>query len=275
MNNKLLEAGKHLILLVITILVASSSIIYIYNFYKEPQSGKEPISTIPPVIDECPDAINCSQNNEVASTSMISLITTHDNYKIPSNPYDQVIYKSISKRLALIGDFEIARIKIKGNLPTDDPHFVSLNLNSVSGVYNAVRNSSDSLDIPLSDANLGVFTKTSGINIALDLLSKTSLATTKEEFLSTRETTKLTRFWDFIKPEPPAPNISRILVAPFNKDGLYTGAIESMTFEFVCKKGETCNAALCPENELATVCIKNKFGEKAANEWLNWFKSNK
>ena len=275
MNNKLLEAGKHLILLVITILVASSSIIYIYNFYKESQSGKEPISTIPPIIDECSDAINCSQNNEVAPTSKISLITPRDNYKIPSNPYDQAIYKSISKRLALIGDFEIAKIIVKGNLPTNDPHFVSLNLNSVSGIYNAARNSSDSLDIPLSDASLGVFTKTSGINIILDLLSKTSLATTKEEFLSTRETTKLTRFWYSIKPEPPAPNISRILVAPFNKDGLYAGVIESMTFEFICKKGATCDAALCPENELATACIKNKFGEKASKEWLNWFNANK
>lgn len=275
MNNKLIEASKHLLLLIITIIVASSGIIYIFNFYKESQSGKEPTSTTPPIIDECPGATNCNQNNEIASTSKIFLIMPSDNFKVPSNPYDQAIYKSISKRLALVGNFEIARIKIKGNIPTDDPHFVSLNLNSENGVYNAIRNSTDSLDISLSEANLGVFTKTSGINITLDLLAKTSLATTKEEFLSTRETTKLTRFWDFIKPEPPAPNISRILVAPFNKDGLYTGAIESMTFEFVCKKGEICNAALCPENELATVCIKNKFGEKASKEWLNWFNTNK
>ena len=222
------------------------------------------INNTPPVVDEI--MVASSTEPKIKTSSKI-LIAPADNYQVPNNPYDSETYKNASRRLALEGDFEIAKLHIKGSLPTKDYYVLSINIGTESGIYNAVRNSPDGLDLDLTKENRGVFSSDDPIDIEIDLLGQQTLSTTKDEFLNTRKTTKLIRFWNFIQPPPPAPSVNRILFVPFSKSGEYAGSIESLEFEYLCKNGGTCKVAVCGNDELTTVCLKNNFGLNSANEW--------
>jgi len=275
MSKKILGIGKYLMLLILTVVLGVFGIIYILNYYEQSKTSIDPTVTEPPIIKECVETSNCNPETGESTTTKLFLIKPEDNYNVPSNPYDSDVYNKISKRIILFGDFETINLKINGGLPTEDYHFVSININNESGVYNAARKSSDGLDIQLTSENLGTFTKKSGININIDLLSKITLSTTKAEFLATRQTTKLVRLWDFIKPQPPAPSISQLLVAPFDVSGKYEGKIENMALEYSCKQNLDCGIAVCQNNQLATECLKNSFGDSAMKSWLNWYNENK
>ncbi len=226
-----------------------------------------PKDEIPPIVDELPVI-----TPPKIKTSFVDLIKPEDKYQITENPYLTESYKKLSRILALTGDFEVAKLHIKGSFQDNKDYFLSINIGEESGIYNAVRKSSDGLDITLTKENGGVFNKDNPINLEIDLLGKSTLSTTKEEFLSSRNTTKLVRFWDFIQPQPPAPSVNRILVTPFNKDGFYTGTIESLSFEYQCKIGSKCSAVRCDNDKFATECLLQNFGTEAKESWEKWYR---
>ena len=245
------------------------AIFYLVDLSEKQNIADVPKDETPPVIDELP----VITPPEIKS-SFVDLITPADNYKVTSNPYLPETYKKLSRALALMGNFEVAKLHINGNLDNNKEHFLSVNIGTESGVYNAVRRSSDGLDISLTKENGGVFNKENPIDIEIDLFGKQTLSTTKTEFLATRKTTKLVKFWDFIQPQPPAPSVNRILVAPFDKDGFYTGTIKSMRFEYQCATGSKCAAVLCGNDTLATKCLLDNFGEEAKENWVEWHSKN-
>ncbi|QQG42762.1 MAG: hypothetical protein HYW15_00890 [Candidatus Giovannonibacteria bacterium] len=253
-------------------IIAVVIVLYFLNTYtaifKSEESNPPEITPIPPVINELPGATPPEQK-----TSFVDLITTKDNYKITDNPYSSENYNKMSRQLALIGTFEIAKLRIKGNLYDNKEHFLSINIGAESGIYNAARKSSEGLDVSLTKENGGVFNKDNPIDIEVDFFGQQTLSTTKNEFLSTRKTTKLVKFWDFIQPQPPAPSVNKILVAPFNKDGIFTGTIESMRFEYSCKEEGSCKTVACPNDVLATKCLLDNFGANAKTDWEKWYKS--
>lgn len=268
MNNKFLTILGYLSLFLIAILLGFAGIFYLIKFADQSNTGKEPKDNKPPIIDESPQ--NTTQSPTTTNKSL-NLIDSSEKFEINGNPYSPEVYKKLSKRLALIGNFATAILKIKASLPNSDEHFLSINIGEESGVFNAIRNSSEGLDISLTKENLGIFDKEHPIDLSIDLLGQQTLATSKEEFLSTRLTTKLVKFWDFIAPPTPLPSVNRILFAPFNKDGNYEGIIENLAFEYSCKEKNECKAVLCNNDELVTECLKRNFGQNAMDEWMKWY----
>src|SRR5208337_3106999 len=230
MNPKIRPVASYLGLLLLTITLGVGSILYIVDFWQ----SKNEVST--PAIDK-PPSMDKSSITTTSSLIKIKLIKPEENYIISQNPYtDRNIYNQQSRQLALMGDFETAILEIKGKLQNNDNHFLSINIGTESGIYNAVRSSADSINLQLTQDNLGVFNNSnSPLNLKIDLMAKQTLAPTREEFLSKKESTKLIRFWDFIKPQPPAPSITRILVFTFNEKGDYTGTIKELNFLYSCK----------------------------------------
>ena len=264
MKKKLLKTLILLALFVLTILLSVWVILQIVKISEKSNIAEVPDIEIPKLSEiEKPDL----------NTLKVDLIKSTDNYVITSDPYSSDNYKKMSRYLGLIGDFEFAKLIVNGSLPNNNDHFLSINIGSVSGVYNAVRKSSDGLDISLTKENQGLFNKDNPINIKIDLLGQQTLSTTRKEFLETRETTKLVKLWDAIKPQTPKPSVSTILIAPFNKEGIYSGTINTLTFEYKCKEGKSCNAVLCGNDILFSQCINNNFGSNAKNVWVNWYGS--
>ncbi|GEM_PF-1761944 len=269
--NKIKSIISYVLLLIITVVLGVWVISYLLQVSEERNTAQLPKDETPPSIDK---SVPIEPINQI-ETSSVTLIKPEDNYQITANPYQPGIYQKMSQRLILSGDFEIAKLRIKGSVPTEDEHFLSINIGAESGAYNAVRNSSEGLDISLTKENLGVFTKSRPIDIEINLFGQQTLSTTKSEFLATRKTTKLVKFWDFINPQPPMPSVNRILIAPFNKKGNYTGRIESLLFIYACKVKDGCRASLCGNDEVTTECLLRAFGKEASDQWLEWFDKNK
>lgn len=194
---------------------------------------------------------------------------TYDFSKI-GNPYDN--YEKNSKQLALIGKFKSAKLIIKGKIDNEKEHFLSINVGNESGVYNGVRSTQDQLNTDLTRENFGIFTKDTGLELVIDLMAPQTLATSKEEFVKERQTTKLVRFWDEIRPQPPVPSVSHIMVALFNVAGVYDGVIDTLQFEYVCDEEGACDANICESGkyELDSQCIKDVFGKKAEEEYAKY-----
>jgi hypothetical protein len=260
MNPKICQVVSYLALLILTILLSVGSIFYIVDFWQ----SKNTVST--PAIDQ-PPSIEQLSTATTSALMKIRLIKPEEKYNISQNPYaDRNIYNKKSRRLVLVGNFETAILEVKGTLPNNDNHFLSINVGTESGIYNAVRSSANSINLQLTQSNLGVF-NSNPLNLKIDLMTQQTLAPTREEFLATKQSTKLTRFWDFIKPQPPAPSITRILVLMFNEKGDYTGTIQELNFLYSCKKNSECKATLCSINP-GTKCIKENFGEEAYKEYI-------
>lgn len=266
MYKKISQVAIYLGLLFLTILLAVGSIFYIVNFW---QSRNE-IST--PVIDEPPTTEQPTATTTANPLLRVELIKPEENYLVSLNPYtDSGVYDQKSRRLALIGDFDTAILEVKGTFPKDDNHFLSVNVGTESGVYNAVRSSANSINLQLTQSNLGVFNNSSNpLSLKIDLMAQQTLAPTREEFLATKQSTKLIRFWDFIKPQPPAPSITRILVAPFNEKGIYTGQIQELNLLYSCKKIGGCQAVICTVVP-GSKCINDYFGKAAYTDYIKTY----
>jgi len=266
MGDKIKSIAKQLGLLLVTIVLGVWAIFYLVGLSERTNTADLPQNETPPVVDELPVV-----TPPEIKTSFVDLITPADNYKVTGNPYSPESYKKLSRALALMGNFEVAKLQIKGVLENDTEHFLSINIGTESGVYNAVRKSPDGLDILLTKENGGVFDKENPIDVEIDLLGQQTLSTTKAEFLATRKTTKLVKFWDFIRPQPPAPSVNRILVASFDKNGFYAGTIGLVRFEYRCEADSRCSVALCGNDILTTKCLLDKFGKEAKDIWVKWY----
>src|SRR3989344_1161884 len=265
MEEKITKTAGYLFLFVLTIFLSVWVILRIIRLSEQSNIAEVPENEMPPISNEV---------KPQPKTKTVELIKPTDNYILVNDPYKNDNYEKMSKGLGLIGDFEIARLIVKGSLPTNDDYFLSINIGSVSGVYNAVRKSSDGLDISITKENQGVFSQDQPINIKIDLFGQQTLATTRKEFLATRETTKLVRLWDAIKPQTPVPSVNQILIAPFDKKGFYSGTINSLVFEYKCKDEKSCQAVLCANDIFASQCINDNFGSYAKDTWVKWHNSN-
>ena len=274
MKDETKQKIKDLTYQIVILVIAGLAIIGAVTIMKGSDSDKErknneeivvkvPENETPPLVDE-----------EVSTTTKISsleLISPNDNYKVSSNPYSEENYKNNRKRLALIGNFEEAKLVVQASLPDNDYYFLSVNLGDMSGSYNAVRKSVDELDLELTKQSLGVFNQENPVNIAINLLDNTVFATDKQEFISTGNKTKLVRLWNYIKPESPMPSINSVLISLFNKNGQYNGNINSLVIEYSCKTGSDCKAGLCGKDELSSACLKRLFGQDAMDKWMDWY----
>ncbi|KKQ64847.1 MAG: hypothetical protein US86_C0015G0010 [Candidatus Daviesbacteria bacterium GW2011_GWA2_38_24] len=261
--DKITPIIKYLGILGITLVLGFWSISYVFELSEKNNTAEVPEVTQPQ---------NQAPLITPIETIKIELIKPSDKYTMMGDPYSKNNYDKMARRMALIGDFQIAKLNIKGSFTDNKKHFISLNVGSVSGVYNAVRQSSG-LNIALTDESKGIFDKNNPINITIDLFGKQTMSTTQKEFLATREATKLVRLWDAIHPPTPSPSVTPILIAPFDKSGVFSGTIDSLEFEYKCKDWNDCQAVLCKNNVMDSVCINDNFGANAKNSWVKWYKN--
>lgn len=189
-------------------------------------------------------------------------------YSITSNPYDN--YDANAFRVALNGKFKELTLVVKGKITDNKQKFVSINFGLQSGVLNAVRLNDKQLDYEKTIAQGGVFDNS--INFSVDLFAPTVLATSREEFLNTRQASKTVTFWDSISATP---NVFTMLVAAFNADGSYTGtSIEEITLKYRCEGSDnSCGITKCQNGQLFTSCLTDSFGRQAARAWCDRTKS--
>jgi len=206
----------------------------------------------------------------VATTTTELLLSTGNLLKEPYIPNQNVYtsdYDKIAVKLALNGKFKEAKLLITGEIFDSNDHFISLNFDNISGVFKGVRSNIDRLDVNATKELGGVFTR-GPFDFEVNLLTKTLLSTTKEEFLASGEKSKSITLWDNMILEPPT--VVRLLVAPFNKNGLYGGGkITSIEFKYVCETEGECDAALCDPQQIYTECLKGNFNYSAAKDWCN------
>lgn len=264
-REKLKQSLTYIGLLFLTLVLALSAIFYVVKFSIEQNEIATPSIERPPKYEQ-------PEPTETASLIKLPLISG-DGLIINENPYPSDVYQIYSRKLALFGEFEYALLEIKGEFPNEGDHFLSVNVGSESGIYNAIRSSASTLNKELTKENLGAFNNsTNPLDLRIDLMSQQTFATTSDEFNSTKQSTKLLRLWDFIKPQPPAPSITPILVATFNEKAVYEGALNEVNFIYSCKEGKECGAALCTA-DVGSQCMA-QFGEDIFNKYKNYFETN-
>src|SRR3989344_807097 len=107
MGDQIKSIIKYLVLLTLTVALGFWAIFYLIDISEKKNKADVPPEETPPMINELPDIIPPK-----SETEFVDLISPEDNYKIISNPYLPENYKKLSRRLALIGDFEIAILHI-------------------------------------------------------------------------------------------------------------------------------------------------------------------
>jgi hypothetical protein len=200
----------------------------------------------------------------------------------PQNIYtDKNIYNENIINLALIGEFDKIELKVNGTIDNDLRNFISLNINSVSGTLGGARKSANTLDL---DKTTGIFTKNNPIDFTLDLMESTKLSTTKEEFLSSFESTKNVIVWEKIK--PPAYSgkgtIAKLLIVPYTEKGKYGDnvSINSIELLYTCKgASSSCSAKICDKENNYTYgseCLKDlfekEFGTTSWESYADYYK---
>ena len=172
-------------------------------------------------------------------------------------------YESQSIRLILNGSFNTARLHIGGVVTDKGNHFLNIVYGNVVGTINGYRSSAKKLNVSLTKENGGVFTSQSPINLKLDLLNPVRLSTTRTEYEQNQQTNKLVNLWQSnLLP----PTYINLLVAPFNENGIVGGAQVTLTLEYTCATGYSCQVAVCPTGKI-TACMRDKFGADAARDW--------
>lgn len=246
---------KLLMLIVIVSIIIGISITFFTQRKTDENNVNENSNVIAPNIN-VPSNIN-SGAVENPQTFLIS-----QPYEINSNPYEN--YDQNAFRVAISGKFKELILDVEGTITDNKEKFVSLNFGLQSGVLNAIRKNESTLDYEKTLAQGGVFTNS--IDFSVDLFAPTVLATSKDEFINTRQTSRTVIFQDSISPTP---NVFTMLVAPFNADGSYTGVkIEKIQFQYRCEgPEESCQIASCESGQLFTTCLADNFGKQSALDW--------
>lgn len=210
-------------------------------------------------IDTAPIVIQVPQGPNLTLVSLLK-----DDYTPSADVFSNLdTYKRESIKLALTGEFAIAELKVSGTVLDDEENFVMINFGSETGILNGVRIAKDRIDISETNERGGLFTRDLPIEFVIDLLGSTSLATNNDQFINTRQGSKVITFWNYLLQPPPT--VARLLIAPFDKFGKYGNAkIESIELRYFCEKGSPCNAGVCLPNgqESESKCINRLFGDK-------------
>lgn len=214
-------------------------------------------TAITPPSDDVPDVIK-EPTKIIASLELLD-----DDYTPTKNVLtDSSVYKEESVRLALLGKFSLAELRVRGTIKNNEDHYVIVNFGSEAGVLNGFRVADGRIDESETNKKGGLFSFSKPLEFTIDLLGKTILASDNKEFLNTKQGSKTITFWEYLLQEPPT--IARLVIAPFNSAGEYGGAaINSIEFRFSCEEGEVCDAGRCQLNDQETesACIKRLFGE--------------
>jgi len=130
--------------------------------------------------------------------------------------------------------------------------------------YKKTNVTANTLDL---DKTTGIFSNNNPIDFTLDLMEPIKLSTTKEEFLSSFESTKNVVVWEKIK--PPAytgkGTIAKLLIVPYTEEGKYGDrvSINNIALLYTCKGSpNSCSAKLCDKEKNYTYgseCLKDLF----------------
>jgi hypothetical protein len=196
-------------------------------------------------------------------------------YSPPQDIYsNSTSYNKYLTKLAMIGEFEVANLYIKGSITNDLLNFISINIGPISGTLGADRKTSNTLDL---DNTTAAFSKNNPIDLTINLKESVKLSTTKEEFLSTFQTSKSVVLWNYIAPPPSGGTIAKILIAPYSQNGKYGDGttIEDVKLLYECKKGSDCKAQLCPDKNYTygSECINDLFGPDSSKNYSDYFKN--
>lgn len=178
---------------------------------------------------------------------------------------DLGIYQRESFRIVLNGNFQKAQLHIAGKVINGGRHFLSIKYGSVGGLLNAVRATADTLDFNLTKARGGIFTKDVPIDVLVNLMGETALATTRAEFSLNQQLLKFVNFWNenYLPPTD-----IRMYVGAFNERGEWGEiVIEKLDFEYSCEQEGGCSVKSCPIGKKVTECLTNNFGITAAKSW--------
>lgn len=201
----------------------------------------------------------------------------------PENIYtDKNVYKENLIDIALIGEFDKVELKVQGDIYNDLDNFVSVNIDGVSGTLGGYRKTANTLDL---DKTSGIFNKKNNLDFTLNFLEPVKFSTTKEEFLSTFESTKNVVIWEYIK--PPAftgkGTIAKFLIAPYDENGKYGNGvnINKMELRYTCNgKSNSCKVAICDKEkkyEFGSQCLRDNFekdfGEKSWESYSEYYKN--
>jgi len=202
---------------------------------------------------------------------VVKLLTTGNLLKTPYVPTEDVYttnYKKESIKLVLDGEFEYAEFKIDGEVLADGRNFISMNFENVGGVINSVRKEEGLLDSVETKKMGGVFVKGVPIDLTLSLVDKITLSATKKEFEETKIQKKEVILWEKLLQVPPT--VMQFIFTPFNENGRYGGSqINSIKFNYLCKKDNICKVSVCPYYKKYTQCLVEKFGYAKAKDWCD------
>ncbi|MFH1235905.1 MAG: hypothetical protein V1685_03120 [Parcubacteria group bacterium] len=243
--------------LAIIIIVAGSASLFLY-IVKKTNTTKSP-DVQPPIVNENPIP-------EIPYRILQLLNTPYTPTQDVYTNLDQ--YSKQSIKVGFNGDVDSAVILAKGKFLKDGLHFFSFTFGNISGVLNAIRSSPNTLDISASRLAGGVYEKSGEFTLNIDLKANTLLSTTKDEFINRAQGSKSIILWDSLYPSPPT--VTRLLIAPFDKNGEYGGgSLDSIELQFTCVQGKECSAVVCLEGDLFTKCLKDNFGFSAAKSWCD------
>ena len=239
------------------ILLSTYLLITAANILKEENNANTPSNDTPPPIPDTPSDIPKSKIAELLNKEYMP---SQDVYSNPTK------YNLEALKILIDGEFNSIIIHIQGQVKKEGIHFLSVNFGTESGILNAVRNSANTLDIEATRKKGGVFNTKNPIDIKINLLGETSMATTREEFQRTLQSTKVVQLWEKMALAPPT--VTRLLIAPFNEKGIYGGAtINSIEAEYSCKENSKCKITLCPTQSLTTECLSSELDEQAMENW--------
>lgn len=198
----------------------------------------------------------------VPTVEEVSLPLISADYVTPSDIYNNPdVYNQNVIKLALIGDFASAKLKISGSMDNNLNNLLSIGINKVSGTIGGYRNSDKTLDLNKSTA---VFNKDNLLeNIIIDLQKPVRLSTTENEYSSTFVADKEVVFWNSIKSASLVNQgtMVDIILAPYSERGIYGDGtiIKKLDFVYSCKNGKgACRAVVCDKQAASgSECLRN------------------
>lgn len=253
---------KEMFVTILAIITMIAGVVFIAMDKQEVVIDDSSDIVVTPDIDK-PDVSQDQNGVELLSTDNL----LREPY-IPSRDVYTSNYEEEVLRLALNGEFKVAKIEVEGEVFGEGLHFISLNFEGVSGVLNASKKSKDQLNLKETKILGGIFVKGIPTKFEIDLKKETILAKTKEEFEEGESGSKKVILWDHLNFTPPT--VINFLFAPFNEYGQYGGMrITSIKFKYLCEDGSSCSVVYCPRYKMFTECLANNFGLDAAIDWCN------
>jgi len=239
-----------------TIVIA---LLIIFSLSRYISSLNEPV--VPDTVKTPPIELPDSASGTEVTLTNTPLLTKA--YTVPQNPFDKTVYDNLFPKIAVRGSFEQIILNIKGKVGSSNT-FLILNVGVQGGIVRAVRESPNRLNIPQTLDKGGMFKAGSTIDISVNLL-KDQLGTTGTEFIKTNIGE---REFNFVQANQRA-DVLPIVVIPFTNNGGYGGAtIGKLDISYLCKDGkDSCDLAVCDNDEKTTECLTNKLDEEATKDW--------